>query len=59
MGTMEYSLFWLMQDLYHQPYAGGCAFRASLRVSGTLPKLGFIETKTLIEPKGLGFRGTL
>ena len=23
MGIMAYSLLWVMQDLYHQPYAAG------------------------------------
>ena len=26
MGNMVYSLFWVMQDLYHQPYDRGLYF---------------------------------
>ena len=27
MGVMVYSLLWVMQDLYHQPYLGSGTFR--------------------------------
>ena len=45
MGIMVYSLFWVMQDLYHQPYS----LPATLGISGPFRVLqGYIQT---LDPK--------
>ena len=65
MGMMVYSLFWVMQDLHHQPYVpqrvanqlADCLTRT--RVEGLGPRvrslacLGF----RVYKGQGLGFRG--
>ena len=33
MGIMVYSLYWVMQDLYHQPYVHEGSFRVGLRMN--------------------------
>ena len=53
MGTMVYSLLWVMQDLYHQPHWYN--LQAVLQTLG-VRSLGFRLQELGFRVRGLGFR---
>ena len=60
MGIMLYSLLWVVQDSYHQPYRSPLKGRSSIgtgSIRETLRSPNPLSYRTRVEPlQGLGFR---